>query len=60
MPCILCMHAHVFIYMGGARDISSQIYKIEGDESHKRNKNKMVNIFKGGGENCTQFGGGNR
>lgn len=34
--------------MGRDRDISSQIYNIECDQFHMRNKNKMLKIFKRG------------
>lgn len=43
----VCMYMYSYICHGRGRDISSQIYKIEYDKSHKRNKNIMLNIFGG-------------
>lgn len=37
----ISMYIFGYIY-GKGRDISSQIYKVEYDESHKRSKNKML------------------
>lgn len=49
---------YIFGYTyGKGRDISSQIYKVECDESHKRSKNKMLKYSKEEG-NCIQFGDG--